>query len=660
MPYLSCIRERQRITRSNHHPVASPRPLTPVTSSLNPEDPLASATVELETALQAAAIIAMAAALGRIVSSRLRIPSPVILLLTGVALGHDGLNLVKVGDLGELAPLAVSLSVALIVFEGGTLVRADSLRQMAPTVQRLVIGGLVFTTALGMITAVVFMGWPWRAAALFGALVCVTGPSVIGPLLQSVPVNDRIGTILMAEGVIIDPFGALLTLFLLQVAIASSFDPAGPTTWVLTRIATGIIAGLLGTAFLQVVPRVVKRLSSREISLLVVATAILVFASAESVAAESGITAMVVLGIVSGNLPLPHRDAAQEFQESIVSYLVAAVYILLAASVSMGSVADLWPKGFITVAVLVVVGRPVLVLVSSFRTGLTWREKLFLCAVAPRGVVAASLASVVAIGVSANFGVDREQFVALVFVVILLTIGIQSGYALPLSRILRVYPVKTVIAGYGRVGSRVAARLRDSGEEVLVVELEGELAVKGREDGFEVLLGDIAKRETLEKAGVRGARALILATGNDERALLAAGLARGQFSQETIFARVEDPENMAAFETAGITVVNPQVAVADELAQLAGASPVNNVLAGADSDVVAARVSVTNPISQGPLQSQSILRGALVVTVKRGRRTVVPTGKTVVLIGDMLTLVGSPEVIDHARAFFEGTSTVEG
>ncbi|MBN9494958.1 cation:proton antiporter [bacterium] len=579
--------------------------------------------MDLETALQAAAVIAMAAALSRIISSRLPIPSPVILLLTGVALGHDGLNIIKVSDLGELAPLAISLSVALIVFEGGTLVRAGSLRQMAPTVQRLVIGGLVFTTVLGMIAAVVFMGWPWRAAALFGALVCVTGPSVIGPLLQSVPVNDRIGTILMAEGVIIDPFGALLTLFLLQVAVASSFDATGPTTWVLTRIATGIIAGLLGTALLQAVPRIVKRLGSREVSLLVVATAVLVFTAAESVARESGITAMVVMGIVSGNLPLPHRDAAQEFQESIVSFLVATVYILLAASVSLRAVGDLWPDGFLTVAILVIVGRPLLVLISSLGSGLNWRERVFLCAVAPRGVVAASLASVVAIGVSANFGVERQQFVALVFVVILLTIGIQSGYALPLSRILRVYPVKTVIAGYGRVGSRVAARLRDSGEDVLVVELEGDLAVQGREDGFEVLLGDIAKREVLQKAGVGEARALILATGNDERALLAAGLARSQFGQPTIFARVEDSENMSAFEAAGITVVNPQVAVADELAQLAGASPLNSVLAGADSEVMAARIAVTNPIAQGTLQSQSILRGAVVVTVKPDSRNVV-------------------------------------
>jgi len=261
----------------------------------------------------------------------------------------------------------------------------------------------------------------------------------------------------------------------------------------------------------------------------------------------------------------------------------------------------------------------------------------------------------VAIGVSANFGVDREQFVALVFVVILLTIGIQSGYALPLSRILRVYPVRTVIAGYGRVGSRVAKRMRESGEELLVVELEGELAVQGREEGFEVLLGDIAKREVLEKAHISEARALILATGNDERALLAAGLAHAHFGQQRIFARVEEPENMPAFERAGVIVVNPQVAVADELAQLAGASPLTNALVDGDTDVSAARVSVTNPMAQGPLQAHNILRGALVVTVKRGRRTVVPTGKTVVLIGDVLTLVGRPEVIERARAFFEGT-----
>src|SRR5690606_10196951 len=119
-----------------------------------------------------------------------------------------------------------------------------------------------------------FLDFPWRVAALFGAIVLVTGPSVITPLLRAVPVNDRLRATLMGEGVIIDPFGALLTLVLLQVATAETFDPAGPTQWVLSRIGIGVLVGAAGAAFVYLAPRVVRRLTSREVSLLVIGSAV--------------------------------------------------------------------------------------------------------------------------------------------------------------------------------------------------------------------------------------------------------------------------------------------------------------------------------------------------------------------------------------------------
>ncbi|MGH2632606.1 MAG: cation:proton antiporter, partial [Tepidiformaceae bacterium] len=377
--------------------------------------------MDVDVALRAIAAIAAAAAVGQVVCRRLPIPLPVFLLAAGVALGESGLNVVRTTDLTDLVGIIVSVAVALIVFEGGTLLNWRLVRVLGPVVRNMVVGGLVVTTVVGMLAAHFALGFGWRLAALFGALVCVTGPSVIIPLLRSVRVNERVRAILMGEAIIIDPLGALLTLFLLQLAVSSSFEPAGPAFWVVKQVVVGVAVGAAGAALVVVTPRVVRRLSGREISLLVTAAAVTAFAVAQSISSDAGLTAMVVMGIALGNLPLPHRESMGEFQESIVAFLVASVYVLLAASVRVQSVLDLWPAGFIVVAVLILIGRPLLIAVATARSDLSWRERAFLAAVAPRGVVAASLAGVVALEATQRLGADESEFVAMVFVVLAVT-----------------------------------------------------------------------------------------------------------------------------------------------------------------------------------------------------------------------------------------------
>ena len=602
----------------------------------------------LEAGLQAAAAIAGSGALAQIVGRRLPIPVPVFLLAAGVLLGRDGLHIVEPDELGDLIRIAVALAVAVIVFEGGTLISWPVVRQLGPVVRNLVVGGLIVTPLVGAVATHYLLDFPWRVAALFGALVSVTGPSVITPLLRSVRVNDRLRAILMGEGVIIDPFGALLTLFLLQVAVAESLDPTAPTAWVISRVLTGLAVGAAGAAFVFLFPRLVRRMSSREVSLLVVGSAVTAFAVAESIGHESGLTAMVVMGIALGNLPLPHKEAMHDFQESVVAFLVATVYVLLAASVDLGAVVDLWPEGFIAVAVLALVGRPLLVFLASWGSDLSWRERAFLSAVAPRGVVAASLASVVALEIGASLGANSEQFVAMVFAVIALTIGVQSAYAGPVARLLRVTPVVTVIAGAGEVGRRVAARLQAAGEPVLIIESDEEAAVRAREEGFEVRIGDVSKLEVLKAAGVGEAKAFIITTASDERNLLAAQHAR-TLGCRTILARVNDPQNVPAFQDLGVVVVSPQEAVAAELVSFASTSALSDILAPVDEDVVVRRVWLTNPQAQRPIESLKELRGTVVIMVRRGRESVIPTGKTELRLGDLVTLIGHRADVERAE-----------
>ena len=434
--------------------------------------------MEIDVALRAAAAIAGAAALGQIVCRRFPIPLPLFLLAAGLLLGRDGLKVVQTHEIEDLVRVTVVLAVALIVFEGGAALRLASLRTLAPVVRNVVLLGLIVTPVVGAVAAWLFLDFGWRVAFLFGALVSVTGPSVLTPLLRSFRVDNRLRDILASEGVIIDPLGALLTLFLLQIALAETLDPAGPTQWVLERLIIGGGIGAAGAILVWTFARFVRRLSGREMALLVIGAAVATLRDGGIESATSpGLVAMVVMAIAIGNLHLPQREWVNDFQESVIAWLIASVYVLLAAGISIDDLTGLWPEGIIVVAILALVGRPLLIVLASYRSGLNWREQAFLSAVAPRGVVAASLAGVVAVEVSALAGGEASRLVAMVFVVILLTIGIQSAYAGTLARLLRVQPMTTVVAGAGEVGRRVATLLAGAGEPVLVVETDDEAVV---------------------------------------------------------------------------------------------------------------------------------------------------------------------------------------
>lgn len=603
----------------------------------------------LDASLQAIATVAAAAGISQIAARRLPIPVPVILLGIGLLAGPDGLGVIDPHAVENLVEVAVVLSVALIVFEGGTALNWRLLRVMGPVVRNMVGLGLIITPLLGMLAAHLILGFPWRVSALLGALVCVTGPSVITPLLRAVRVNDRMRVTLMGEGIIIDPFGALLTLFLLQLAVSESIDPAGPTMWVVQRVATGIVLGAVGALVVMAIPQVVKRLSAREVSLMVVGAGVVVFAASETIAHEAGLAAMVVMGIALGNLPLPHRDALNHFQEHIVAFLVSAVYVLLAAEIDVHELVRVAPKGLLLAGALAFVARPILVAIATYGSVLSWRERAFLALVGPRGVVAASLAGVVALEAGGRLGADEAEFVSVVFIVILSTILVQSTYAGPLARYLKVQPLTTVIAGAGESGRRLAGKLTANGEEVLLIEENEAAAVLAREEGFEVILGDAASVATLKRAKLNDASAFVITIPSDDRALLTAQIAKSQFRCERIISRVDEATNFGIFEAAGVLVVNPNEALAAEFVGVLTGAPKLDAFAIPEEDMEAVRITLTNPDARSTLEMFKPLRGTIVVLIRREGRRIMPNGKTRLELGDQLTVFGPSAAVAQAR-----------
>ena len=611
--------------------------------------------MEIESILKAAGFIAIAAAFANILGPRLKIPIPLLLLGFGLLIGLDDTWGLDVHKLGHVFEVIIVLAVGLIVFEGGFAIRFSSLRNVGPIVRNLVLLGLLVTTIFAMFVANVVLGWEIRLAIIFGALITVTGPSVITPLLRSIKVNDRIRTVLSSEGVIIDPFGALLVLVLIQVVVTDAVEVdqgirnLWPVGFIASRIIIGLVVGLLVGALTYFVTRIVPNIKGLEVLLLIIGAAVGAFAISENLASESGLVAMVVMSLVVGNAAIPHREAFNEGQESISAWLVAIVYVLLAASIDIDSIAGLWPKGFIVVAIVVFVGRPLLVAIATLRSDLGFRERFFLAFVAPRGIVAASLATVAASQLSGRLE-HADQLAALVFLVVALTIGIQSVYAGFLARVLKVQPMSIVIAGAGEVGLRAASILKAAGEPVVLIESDEKVAATVEEAGYTVVIGDASEARTLRSAGVEDAKALLIATPNDPVNLLAAQVTRSQLDCANVYVRVNEPKNVEVFQEVGAIPISQTEAVATELAYMVTDPGIFDVLAQVEEDVTVIRVAVTDINAQRPISSNQALLGTLIVLVTRGQSSFIPNGSTELRVGDVVTIFGKHNELASARA----------
>lgn len=600
-------------------------------------------------------MIALAAAVSHVLSSRLRLPLAVFLLAAGVAFGPEGLHWVRPDSLGDLLEPALALAVAIVVFEGAFSLDARTLRLVSPAVRNLVVGGLALTVLAGTLVAHGLVGFPWRLALEFGALISVTGPTVITPILQRVRVNDHVRTTLLGEAVLVDPLGAMAAVVGVQILEAEVLSPAEPIVWVVQRLALGIfLGGAVGIASAAFFRSAVARMESDEVWLVVLGLAVTTFASSEALLAESGLVAVVSLGLILGNADIPHEREVRRYEDAVSILVIAAIFVTLAARLDVDDIRALGPEGLLAVVILVFAVRPVMVLAMTWGAGLRLRERLYVAMIGPRGVVAASFATFVAVRLEGSGVSGGEELVGLVFLTILVSVVVQSAWAAPLASALGVQPLRVIIGGAGRVGQLLARRLTEERETVVLVEADDEAVASAREAGLPVVKGDITHASDLEAAGIKTAKGFVATTLNDKDNLLACQLARSRFGVPEVVSLMSDPENAAAFQEAGIRFMNPVSATVDALDNLLRRPNLFAVL----QDLTDRRV-VEQTVNPGPALGRRIeelrLPGdTLVMLVRRGNQVIIPHGNTKLEAGDLVTLIGTGEAIEFSRRVIAG------
>jgi NhaP-type Na+/H+ or K+/H+ antiporter len=598
----------------------------------------------------------------QILSDRFEVPSIIFLITAGIALGPEGLGVVTQSSFGDALPAIVGLSVAIIVFEGAFHLKLDKLREAPSATIRLVTLGAAIAL-VGTAVAVRFaLGAAWDISFLIGALLVATGPTVIAPILEVVPVRDRVEAALETEGIVNDVTAAIIAVVVFEVVTVGEATPVVFLEEFVLRLGTGLLVGIGVAIVVWYLLRYVDLSpgnAPQNARLLVLAGALVAFGAADTIASEAGVAAVAVAGMVLGNLDVPYEEDITSFKGDITLLVLSFVFIALAALLRFEDLAALGIGGLVVVVAVALVIRPALVLLSTLGGRFTFGERVFMSFVGPRGIIPASVATLFAVElVDLGMGDAATLLVGTVFLVILTTVVFEGGLARYIADLLDVIPMRVIIVGGGQVGRALADRLEDRGENVVIVENDETKVETVRNDGHTAHIGDGTDTDVLRSAGAENARIVVAATGDDDANLLVAQLAKSKFDVETVLARANNPDNVEAFEDLGVRTISSALATAQAMDNAIERPALTRWFSEVGESGDVQEVEVTNDELVGRTVRDvgpELPDGCLIALVARNGRTEVPDADFTLQEGDRITLIGSRESVRTAMAFCRPT-----
>lgn len=420
----------------------------------------------------------------------LKQPSILFLLLIGILIGPVMGYFDPDVVLGDLLFPFISLGVAIILFEGSLTLEFHEIKQHGKVVQMLVSLGVLITIAVVALSTYVLFEVDPLIALLFGSLVCVTGPTVIVPLLRSVRPNKTISNILKWEGIIIDPIGAIAVVLVYEYIISGG---EANSLWLFSKIV--VLSTLIGLAGAYVLAFLMKRHMIPEYlrNVFALAYVLVLFSISNHLEHESGLLTVTVLGVALANWPKFPRDHILEFNESLTVLLISVLFIVLAARVELTSLIGVGMAGLVLLAIVMFVARPLAVWASAMGSNLKTNEKLMISWIGPRGIVAAAISSLFAIRLQEYDLQGVELLVPLVFMVIIGTVLIQGLGAKLVGNILGVRePANNgiLVVGSNPIALLVASSLKDQGYEVIVAHNNYTNIARARMAGLRTYFGN--------------------------------------------------------------------------------------------------------------------------------------------------------------------------
>ncbi|MFG2139752.1 cation:proton antiporter [Streptomyces sp. NPDC048650] len=467
----------------------------------------------------------------QILASRLRVPALVVLLPAGFAAGA----LTDVVDPEKLAgqnfSTLVSLSVAVILYDAGLGLDLRHLKGATRNVVvRLILLGVLVTWGAVLALGPALFGVPLAVACMLGVILVVSGPTVVGPLLDHVRPSDKVRRMLIWEGSLIDPVGGILGAVAFHSVVSGGFRTGHGTRFadLFAGIAVGLAGGLVGTALLWFALRVLG-LGGTLGTLAQLATVVTVAAGCDMVLDDTGLIAAIVTGMAVANLPGFDMPARRPFFETLVQLIIGLLFVSLSATVTPKSVVPVLLPTLVLVAVLVLVVRPVVALVSTARTDLGAGERAFIGWMAPRGIVAASTATTFSAALVDDGLHAADRILPVTFLVIVGTVLVYALTARPVAArlgVIRSARTRPLLVGGTPWVVDLSRSLRAAGIDVLMWAGPAQERDRIREAGIELAAGEFLAAATEPEARLEGVTAVLLLTDDDDFNALASVVVR--------------------------------------------------------------------------------------------------------------------------------------
>lgn len=507
---------------------------------------------------------------GQMLSIRTGFPSIVFFLIFGVLVGPEFLSLVHPSEFGEGLEVIIKLCVAIVLFEAGLNLNKEEALSHGNIILLLITVGGVITMIGGAVFARFVANLSWEMAFVYGSLVIVTGPTVVQPLLRRFKVKPNLKHILEYEGVLIDPIGALIAIFVVEIVLIESVHTASGLVLgsgghmmeigrvVLLVAYKFIVGGVLGFLGGYAATFAVKRFyiyMEDFVDLFMLASALAVYGFAEMLAPEAGLVAAIVSGAIIGNLNIPEEEEMKKFKGKLTILVISLLFIFLAASLELDYIKDLGIYGLLVVFGLLFVVRPVEIFLLCVRSSLSVREKLFLSFVSPRGIIAASIASIIALELHQHEIEGGNTVQGLVFLTIAISVLLQGGAGGFVSRVLEVNDKrnKVVLVGANNFSRLLAKLLERAGKEVCLIDTNRRLVEISKSEGLNAVEGNSLTVDGLEKTEISSPDTLISLTTSDHVNVLACRLVRIDFKVNSVCALINrmaspsDIEDMQRF-----------------------------------------------------------------------------------------------------------------
>lgn len=429
--------------------------------------------------------------------------------------GHEGIFP------GESLFYFVSLAIAVILFEGGLTLRKGEVGNIGPVIIKLISVGVIVTFLGAGLAAHFIYGFSWQISFLFSSLIIVTGPTVISPILRNIPLKTHVSSILKWEGILIDPIGALIAVLMYEfIRVEGGQDF---TMTALTEFGKIILFGFtFGFTFAHILALLIKRniIPHYLLNVFTLATVLGVFVLADTFAHESGLLAVVVMGMVMGNKDLPNIKELLYFKESLSVLLISILFILLAANIEIQELMLIfnWKALFLFGTVVLLV-RPVGVILSSLGSGLKIKEVAFISWVGPRGIVAAGIASLFGLKLAREGVPGAEYITPLVFMIVLLSVLLNATTARLFARLVGVFIKNSegiLIIGASSLSRLIAKYLQNNNRHVVLVDNNSDNIKKAKELGLDAIEGSVYQDDLMNNVELNDIGYLMAMTGNSD------------------------------------------------------------------------------------------------------------------------------------------------